>query len=638
MENFETKSHAEELESIFNNENEEIDNAILNTTDYSTDLKVFFRLIRKKYSAFIRNKMQKNFVNIVYLTLDCPDYTSNSSRIDSPLEFIDEMRKQYPDNNISVLIPIINTTEQPAKPLFKFDFFIQNENQEGYVYKLGKNKFNISVYGIYSPSFSGCVNPNEASKLQYLAPFLKAVRCAIKKMNFDIVHSENIPFYLGKEFSHNSILTNTKVLQTIKDFTQINLAKSELFWAAINLADKKSMKKICSDEVIKKLIASLFKLHNTKRLYQMRDCLKFIYQNYYKFRKYVDKGDDLEENVIFHHLNQRIAQLFWGTCSADEQYLNPYIYTIKHANWWVTTSKTYYKDIFENQNLSGKMFKLLEKTKNKSSYVSYGINLNNYPKENTREIYHEFNIENFRERRSLNKVALLKEFDQERIKTNFTDVTLFKGENVKIYGYLDSFYESPLLFANPSSDIYSNGIDVMFNTILKLFELHKNIQIIISINNGMKTNFIKSWVEFLQKNKSLDGRWVFIDGEINLPKFLAGSDMILLPRRMNLTSPKHFLAMHYGCVPIASKCGILNDTIPDIFDDISNGCGFKTKTNLLTEDDNNELFLSPVMKALSIYQNNPSSWTLLVKNCLNKNPKWNFKILEKYNNIYQELI
>ena len=114
--------------------------------------------------------------------------------------------------------------------------------------------------------------------------------------------------------------------------------------------------------------------------------------------------------------------------------------------------------------------------------------------------------------------------------------------------------------------------------------------------------------------------------------------MILLPRRANLTNIDHFIAMNYGCIPIASRSGILNDTIPDIFDDISRGCGFKTKIGLLTEEDTNELFLTPVMKALNLYQNNPNSWNLLIKNCLNHDSSWSFKILEKYNKIYQELI
>ncbi len=42
------------------------------------------------------------------------------------------------------------------------------------------------------------------------------------------------------------------------------MTKSEPFWTAINLAGKAEMKSICRDKVIKKLIAMLFKLHNTK--------------------------------------------------------------------------------------------------------------------------------------------------------------------------------------------------------------------------------------------------------------------------------------------------------------------------------------------------------------------------------------
>jgi len=112
----------------------------------------------------------------------------------------------------------------------------------------------------------------------------------------------------------------------------------------------------------------------------------------------------------------------------------------------------------------------------------------------------------------------------------------------------------------------------------------------------------------------------------------------LIPRRLNIVNPEHFLAMHYGCIPIVSNCGILNDTISDIFTDISGGCGFKTKTSLLSEEDSNEIFISPVLKALNLYQNNPSSWNLLIRNCLNYNPKWDFKKLEKFNKIYEDLL
>lgn len=655
-----TASHGNDLDSIFMEKIEDIDDIVFkDKRDYLYDLKMYFRYIRKNCNALIREKIQKNFTNIIYLTLDCPPFTPNSSRNDGPLEYILQMQKQYPDKDIRVLIPIINVDSEftPSQKLvieygektkvlektsISFDFFIQNKIQTAVVYKFPKNNTNIQVYGIYSPIFSGLKSVVELSRLYYLAPFVKAARIAIKKMgkeNFypDIVHCENIPYYLGGEFETN-LYSRIKVLQIIKDFTQIDIAKSEAFWAAINLADKKALKKITSDSLIKKYLARLFNLHNSKRFYQMKECLNFIYMNYYKFRKYVDKGEEIDENIIFNRLNARIMQIFPNISYGEELYFNPMIYSLKKSDFWATISKTYYDEVFEKPILSGKMFKYIEKTSKKSEYISLGCDKNDYPRENTRKIYHEFSLDNFRENRSKNKQALIKEFSIDRIKTNFVDPTLFKNENVNIVGSLDSFYQAPLLFANLSAEIFASGVDILFNTILKLFELHKNIQVIICIKDGLKINFIKNWIKFLEDNKYFNGRWVFVDADINLPKFLASSDMILLPRRANFSDNIHLIAMNYGCVPVASRNGLLNDNISDIFDDISEGCGFKTKQSLLADEDSNALFLAPLLKALNLYQSNSNSWNLLIKNCLKYDSSWSFEILEKYNQIYEELI
>lgn len=656
---FETASHGEELDFIFKQDSEVFDEMIFENKDLIYILKTYFRLLRKKIFSFMREKMQKNFTNIIYLTLDCPPFTPNSLRKDTPLEYIEEMRKQYPDYDIRVLIPIINLDEEfrPSKKLvlevegkqkvlektsISFDFVLQNKRQHAIIYKFPKNKSNVQVYGLCSPSFSFCKDVSELFKLQYLAPFIKAARIGIKKLkkdNFfpDIVHSENVPFFLGGEFEVK-LPYHIKVLQGVKDFTQVKSTKTEAFWAAINLADRKSMQKICKDPMIKKCVASLFNLHNTKRFCQMKDCLCFIYKNYYKFRKYVEQGEAVDENFIFNRLNARITQLFPQMAQGDKLYFNPMLHSIKRADMWVVTSKTYYKEIFENPSLTENVFRIIEKTKEKSRYVTYGFDTSKFSLENTREIYHSFNSENFREERVKNKKAILKEFSIDRIKTNFVDPTLFRGEGAKIIGNLDSFYDAPLLFVNPTDDSFASGIDIIFNTILKLFELHKNIQVIFCIKDGLTNGFVKNWIDFLSQNRYLNGRWVFIDGVINSQKFLAAADMTLIPRRLNMINPEHFIAMHYGCVPIASRCGILNDTISDIFDDISGGCGFKAKTSLLSEEDANEIFLIPVMKALNLYQNNPSSWNLLIKNCMSYDSKWDFEKLEKYNKIYDDIL
>ncbi|MBE7704103.1 MAG: glycogen synthase [Cyanobacteria bacterium SIG28] len=659
-ENFQTASHnKEELDSMFLKDSEDIDEVIFENRDLVYDLKMYFRLFRKKFSSLVREKMHKNFTNIIYLTLDCPPFTQNSLREDSPIDYINELRKQYPQNDIRVLIPIIGLGEEfrqnkkiginingvnkyLEKTSINFDYFSQNRIYNATVYAYPKTNSNIQVYGIYSPAFSYCNNIYELSKIHYLAPFIKSCRIAIKKFakeGFapDIVHVENIPFFLGGEFENNFSYP-IKVLQSIKDFVQADNSKIESFWGAINLADKKSMKKICKDNVIKKCVNDLFNLHNEKQNFNMKEYLKFVYKNYYGLRRYIDKGDDIEENVIFNKLNTRILQLFPQMAQSDAMYFNPIMYSIKKCDYWTTFSKTYYKNIYESENLSRKMFQLIEKTKTKSSYVSYGANLDKYKLEGTRMVYQEFNSDNFRELRGKNKTAILKELSLDRIKTNFIDPTLFRSENIKILGSLDNFYESPLFFVNPSPEIFANGIDIILNSVLKLFELHKNIQIIICINGGLNISYVKNWIGFLLENSYFKGRWVFIDGEINPAKFYAAADMTLIPRRCNSTSIEHFIAMHYGCVPITSRCGVLNDTIPDIFDDMTNGCGLKTKVGNFKEDDDVEVFLIPLMKALNLYQNNPSSWNLLIKNCLNYNSNWTFKTLEKYNKIYQDLL
>ena len=274
----------------------------------------------------------------------------------------------------------------------------------------------------------------------------------------------------------------------------------------------------------------------------------------------------------------------------------------------------------------------------KSGNVIPGVNAENYSTEKTNAIYGSFDINNFREQRVKNKTTLQKEFSSDRIKTQFIDLTLFKSEDVKICGYLDSFYEAPLLFANPSDDIFAEGTDILFNTIIKFFELNKNIQMILCIKDGLKNNYIKQCVDFLSQNSALNGRWVFIDGEIHLPKFLAGSNMYLAPSRLNSICAKHLLAMHYGCVPVVSKTGYLNDTVTDIFESVTKGNGFKTSVSLMTEDSNSEIYYKTLSKAVDVYKNNHSSWHHIVKNSMNSNFNWDFKKLERYNKVYQEIL
>ena len=98
------------------------------------------------------------------------------------------------------------------------------------------------------------------------------------------------------------------------------------------------------------------------------------------------------------------------------------------------------------------------------------------------------------------------------------------------------------------------------------------------------------------------------------------------------------MGLHYGCIPVVSDSGILNDTVIDIFDNIAEGNGFKTKQSLLYEDENTNVYVNCLEKALNIYNNNPSSWNIIIKNGFSVNDNDNFSKYEQYNQIYQDIL
>ena len=197
-ENFETSSHSAELDFLYDQDSNDIEKAIFDSRDYFHDLKVHLKLLRRHFFGAMRDKKQKEFTNIIYLSLDCPPFTSKSTRLDSTIDYINEMRVQYPDYDIRVLIPIIDVDENLKqgkkinvkignssclleKVSFNFSFFLQNRKHEVFIYEYPKDKSNVQVYGIYCSSFSKVKNISDFSKLQILALFIKASRIAIKK-------------------------------------------------------------------------------------------------------------------------------------------------------------------------------------------------------------------------------------------------------------------------------------------------------------------------------------------------------------------------------------------------------------------------------------------------------------------------
>ena len=614
---FNTESHEKELDMMFSEAStfvlEKEDDDVSVTKDFYNlhQLKINFRYARKVLFKFLERFKRGENNTILFLT-----------KGEIPLDFISEFRKQYPEKIIKVLIPIDNY-DGLEKLNIDVEFFLQNKMNTASLYKLKQNRENVDVYGIYSDSFSGC----DRARFQYLASFTRAAREVIKKLYPCIVHSFDVPFFLGAEFD-KQFPFGIKVVQTVTDFSIYDENKQEVFWAAMNLADKAGMKKLCRDKIIQKCIASLFNLHNTKGFSRMRECLEFLYENYVKFRSVINKNEEIEENILFNRMNLRTLKLFPQLAYGDDKSYNAMYHTIKRANLWSVFSETYYNDIFKNSQWNSPIYKRLSDLKDKSDWLSYGM------VQKSALIYQKFDLENFRDKKGLNKKYLIKELSNDRIRTKFVDSKFFLSSSYEIKGYLDTFYESPLVFCNFGTDIFAEGVDIALAALLKLFESYRNVQIIINIPNGLENNNIKSWVEFMEKNSTFDGRWVYINSQVNLEQFYSSADITLFAARKNTTSTTHFKALKCGCIPVSTRVGIYNDTISNIFDDMTEGCGFKTKSGLSTEQEILENFTQLLDKALNLYINNHSSWNLLIKNAMSYDSRWTFDKLERYHSIY----
>ena len=130
MENFETATHTKELDLMFERPSKKVVQQVENV-DMFHDFKTQFRFLRKNLSSLLRKKLKKDFKQVLIVTVQEP-----------PIAYILAFRKQYPDKDIKVLVPV-NNVENLEKTNISFDFFLQNKNNEARLYKFTRISENV---------------------------------------------------------------------------------------------------------------------------------------------------------------------------------------------------------------------------------------------------------------------------------------------------------------------------------------------------------------------------------------------------------------------------------------------------------------------------------------------------------------
>ena len=574
-------------------------------TDFFHEFTLQYRLLRKNISTFIRHSLQKNFIDILYVTGE-----------NCPADYITALQKQYPDKIIKVIMPLFKITDNVEKTSIKINYFLQNQVHDAHVYKIPIDYSNIQVYGIYTDVFSQTENEQDIFDIRYLSHYVKAVRKTALKLKPDIIHADNIPLLMGFELDGRWISGYPiKFIQILHNFSMYK--NEEPFWAAINLANKNEMKKICCDNAIKNNLSVIFNTDKIKTYKNAKAYVNYILKKYSEYRKNVNIDEMTRENAAMKRMNERILKMFPKMNSSNENMFNPMSYSANHTNVLAMNSLSEEKPLWANSI---------------SNIISVPVK---YSKIDNDKIHDPFDTENFRDIRFLNKKYLVREFSEKRIELKFFDINMFK-EEMNIRGYFDSFYKAPLFFI-PISE-YSNLQDIkaVSLAILKAFELRKNIQVIYNCPKNLDNSYLKSLIDFFESQNALNGKWVFLEGKINLPQFMSAADMILIPSGDCYGIEKTlYTALRNGCIPVTAKNCFSANNLSDIFDDLSTGCMFKN--NEITEDKISD-YESVFFKALEFYNNNSTCWNSIIKNAMNYNCDWDFNSLEIYNNLYDDLL
>lgn len=573
--------------------------------DLYYELRMQYRFLRKKISTLIRKQLKKNFINILYITTE-----------QIPAEYIVALQKQYPDKIVKVLIPLFAEPDNSDK-LITVDYFMQNKKHNATVFHLKPRYDNIQVYGVYTEVFSDIKNKKDIYNIKYISHYAKIARKAALKIKPDLIHAENIPFFAGLELGSRWISGYAiKVIQFIHDFSLYS--DIEPFWAAINLANKKELQKICSDKVIINTLGDLFNIEKSKRYKKTKACINYILKKYDEYRENVTIDDETRENSLLIRVNKRIKKLFPNIVPKKETLYNPMYYSFKYANEKVINSITNNKPSWIQNEKD--YHNIIVKSENKNEKI---------------KLKHHFDSSEFRNIRPLNKKYLLRELSKKRIEMNFLDTSLFNEQDVKIHGYLDYFFNTPLIFIIFNEYANLHDIKTASLAILKAFELRKNIQVIYNFPKDIKCNYFNMLIDFFESQSALNGKWVTLEGKINLPQFMSSSDMLMIPSG-NCLNIENILytGLRFGCIPIVSENGSVGNIVSDIFDDMNTGCGFK-KGNI--HEENISDYESVFLKALDFYSHN-TSWNLIIKNAINYNTNWDFETIEKYNSLYEEII
>lgn len=229
-----------------------------------------------------------------------------------------------------------------------------------------------------------------------------------------------------------------------------------------------------------------------------------------------------------------------------------------------------------------------------------GIDVNKYNPKTDKNIYFNYDINDFSEKKKLNKDALLKEFGLDT-------------EDVPLFGLVSRLVDQ-------------KGIDLLMPIIEDVINYSNAKFILMGSGDAYYENFFKE-----MENKYPKRFKCFIGySDPIAQKIYAGSDVFLMPSKFEPCGLGQMIAMRYGTLPLVRETGGLKDTVEPYNKYTGEGTGFSFKNF-------NPIEIKDIMFfAINTYNNNKGAWNNLIKQAMSRDYSWS-NSASKYLDIYKKI-
>ena len=265
-----------------------------------------------------------------------------------------------------------------------------------------------------------------------------------------------------------------------------------------------------------------------------------------------------------------------------------------------TVSETYAKELTKFEDYGEGLFEILKKRKKDIYGIINGIDDSIWNPIKDKKIEKKYSSKNL-EYKEENKIALAEKFG------------------------FDYKPEVPII--SMISRIDSNkGFDLIKNSFNEIMKLDARL---ILLGNGDK-KYHKFFEEMAIKKSSKFSCYLGFDEEL-AHLMEAGSDMFLMPSKIEPCGLNQMYSLVYGTVPIVRSTGGLADTVEAFNDKTGTGNGF-----VFSKYDKDEL-LKTIKKAVKLFSSDNKTWQKIMKNGMKANFSW-ITSSKNYVDLYKKLL